>query len=407
MVRLSLANLFLHGFRRPRIREYDTLTELELWPEKAHVILANPPFMSPRGGIKPHDLFKVRSRRSEVLFLEYFLEHLTSRGRAAVIVPEGLLFQKGKARLQLRRRLATEALVAVVSLPGGVFQPYSGIKTSILILDKQLAPQAGTVAFFTVKNDGFSLNNRRLPVAGSDLPRVQQGLADFLAALRRRDTRLSPLASGFTVSRKKILADSRCSLRGEEYQQARRVVSPYPVVPLGDVAEVIPGQSPPGTSYNERGEGVPFHQGKTEFGEIYLGPARKWTTKPTRLAAAGAILISVRAPVGPVNITRQEICVGRGLAVIKPREERILKYYLFHLLRYLEPEITGKSGAAFAAINRRDLEQISIPLPPLEVQREIVRKIGRQLAELKKLRREQERRETRIREILEKIGNSG
>ena len=126
MVRLSLVNLYLHGFREPHIHEYDTLTSEDRWNEFADVILANPPFMSPKGGIRPHNRFSVQSKRSEVLFVDYMAEHLTANGRAGIIVPEGIIFQSQTAYKQLRKMLVEDYLVAVVSLPAGVFNPYSG-----------------------------------------------------------------------------------------------------------------------------------------------------------------------------------------------------------------------------------------------------------------------------------------
>ena len=129
MVRLSLVNMYLHGFPQPNIHEYDTLTSEGRWDEYTNVILANPPFMSPKGGIRPHNRFSVQSGRSEVLFVDYIAEHLTPDGRAAVIVPEGIIFQSQNAYKQLRKMLVEEYLVAVVSLPPGVFNPYSGVKT--------------------------------------------------------------------------------------------------------------------------------------------------------------------------------------------------------------------------------------------------------------------------------------
>ena len=148
MVRLSLVNMYLHGFTDSHIYEYDTLTSQDRWNEYADVILANPPFMSPKGGIKPHNRFSVQSKRSEVLFVDYMAEHLTPSGRAGIIVPEGIIFQSQTAYTQLRRMLVEDYLVAVVSLPAGVFNPYSGVKTSILILDKPLAKQVSTIGFF-------------------------------------------------------------------------------------------------------------------------------------------------------------------------------------------------------------------------------------------------------------------
>ena len=162
MVRLSLVNLYLHGFVKPQILEYDTLTSEERWNEYADVILANPPFMSPKGGIMPHKQFSVQSNRSEVLFVDYMAEHLTPNGRAAIIVPEGIIFQSAGAYKQLRKYLIeNNFLWAVVSLPAGVFNPYAGVKTSILFLDKSLAKKTDKVLFVKVEKDGFDLGAQR------------------------------------------------------------------------------------------------------------------------------------------------------------------------------------------------------------------------------------------------------
>ena len=185
MVRLSLVNMYLHGFAEPHIYEYDTLTSDDRWNEHADVILANPPFMSPKGGIRPHNRFSVQSRRSEVLFVDYMAEHLTPTGRAGIIVPEGIIFQSQKAYTQLRKKLVEEYLVAVVSLPAGVFQPYSGVKTSILILDRALARRTDRIAFFKVENDGYDLGAQRREIAKNDLPDVARAVWEYM----HRDSR--------------------------------------------------------------------------------------------------------------------------------------------------------------------------------------------------------------------------
>ena len=138
MVRLSLVNLYLHGFSTPNIHEYDTLSSEERWNDTFDVILANPPFMSPKGGIRPHKRFTISSNRSEVLFVDYIAEHLNPNGKAGIIVPEGIIFQSGRAYKDLRKMLVENYLYAVVSLPAGVFNPYSGVKTSILLMDKKV-----------------------------------------------------------------------------------------------------------------------------------------------------------------------------------------------------------------------------------------------------------------------------
>ena len=157
MVRLSRANLYLHGFPNPVIHEYDTLTSEERWDERCDVIMANPPFMTPKGGIRPHNRFSIQAKRSEVLFVDYIAEHLNPGGRAGVIVPEGIIFQGQNAYKALRKMLVENYLWAVVSLPAGVFNPYSGVKTSILLLDRNLAKRTEEVLFVKVENDGFDL----------------------------------------------------------------------------------------------------------------------------------------------------------------------------------------------------------------------------------------------------------
>ncbi len=220
MVRLSLVNLYLHGFTDPHIFEDDTLTSQERWNEYADVILANPPFMSPKGGIRPHNRFSVQSKRNEVLFVDYMAEHLTPSGRAGIIVPEGIIFQSQTAYTQLRNMLVEEFLVAVVSLPAGVFNPYSGVKTSILILDKALAKKAHTIAFFKIENDGFGLGAQRRPIGKDDLPRARAEIGEYLRRLRCGDSVADCRPTlGLIVPKAKIAANGDYNLSGERYQE--------------------------------------------------------------------------------------------------------------------------------------------------------------------------------------------
>ena len=153
---------------------------------------------------------------------------------------------------------------------------------------------------------------------------------------------------------------------------------------LGDICEIVMGQSPPGFSYNESGIGAPFHQGKIEFGDTFIGHATKWTTEPRRFASKGDIVMSIRAPVGPVNLTTERISIGRGLAAIKPSSNHLFTFYAFYLLRLLEPKITGNAGSVFASINKSDIQSIPIPLPPLAEQERIVRILDEKLAVIDK-----------------------
>jgi len=155
---------------------------------------------------------------------------------------------------------------------------------------------------------------------------------------------------------------------------------------LGRVASLVMGQSPPSSSYNVHGKGLPFFQGKAEFGDLYPVPT-KWCSSPVRIAEEDDVLLSVRAPVGPVNLSPSKCCIGRGLCAIRGRPNVITQKYLFYYLRSIESRIAEKSsGSTFTAITKPDIERLPIPLPPLEEQRRIV-EILEQVDELRRKKR--------------------
>lgn len=138
------------------------------------------------------------------------------------------------------------------------------------------------------------------------------------------------------------------------------------------VAQVIMGQSPDSSSYNEERDGLPFYQGKTDFGRISPTP-RVWCSKPVKIAEADDILLSVRAPVGAVNMCTEKSCIGRGLCAIRTKEI-ILPKFLYYFFVFYEPILkTQGSGAVFDAITKAFVDKIKVPIPPtLAEQQEIV-----------------------------------
>lgn len=156
-------------------------------------------------------------------------------------------------------------------------------------------------------------------------------------------------------------------------------------VALSEVAKIIMGQSPPSATYNADGNGLPFFQGKADFGEIYPRP-RVYCSKPNKIAESGDILITVRAPVGPTNLNRERSCIGRGLAALRVGTN-LDRNYLFYFLRYYEPQLAkAGTGSTFTAISREDLENIKFPLPPLQEQQRIAA-ILQKADRLRRLRR--------------------
>ena len=364
MTRISLVNMYLHQFASPQIHEYDALSSEDRWNEYYDVILANPPFFSPTGGIQPHSRFGVQSKRAEVLFVDYIMEHLKPNGRAGIVVPEGIIFQTGNAYKTLRKKLVEDSLVGVISLPAGVFQPYSGVKTSILILDKELNQKFDSIFFGKVENDGFSLGAQRTRISKNDLPTVISRFREFL---------LGNFSLDECVEIKLILESSDYSLSAGKYQASSADLnSDYPVIALRKICEITMGQSPSSDYYNENGEGLEFHQGKTNFGNIQLQPSGVRASQYNKVAEENSILMSVRAPVGPVNITNRKIALGRGLCGIIGNED-CDQMYLFYMLQSSKEKLTQSShGSTFDSINRNQLLDFEIPLPPIEVQQQIV-----------------------------------
>ncbi len=150
----------------------------------------------------------------------------------------------------------------------------------------------------------------------------------------------------------------------------------WQVKKLGEICEVVSGQSPESKYYNKDGNGTPFYQGKKEFGEDYLQEPTTWTTNITKMAYPNDILMSVRAPVGDINFCNRDVCIGRGLAAIRVKAE-INKDYLYYYLKNIKSEITGKEGAVFPSISRKEIENIRVPLPPLSEQQRIVSYLDR------------------------------
>lgn len=161
-------------------------------------------------------------------------------------------------------------------------------------------------------------------------------------------------------------------------------------IALPQVAELIMGQSPPSTTYNTIGNGLPFFQGKAEFSDMYPSP-EKYCDSPGKIAESGDVLISVRAPVGPTNLCQIQSCIGRGLAVIRPKGE-VPSKYLLYFFRNIEPWLSQQgTGSTFTAISKGDLQEIELPLAPLPEQRRIVAKLEALLAKVDTSRKRLER----------------
>jgi type I restriction enzyme M protein len=380
MVRLSRVNMYLHQFPNPTIHEYDTLTTEDRWDETFDVILANPPFMTPKGGIRPHKRFAVRANRSEVLFVDYIAEHLNVGGRAGVIVPEGIIFQSSNAYKALRKMLVEQNyLYAVVSLPAGVFNPYSGVKTSILLLDKDLARRAERILFVRVEQDGYDLGAQRREIEPNDLPEALAAVKAFQAEPAAEPENS---ARAWTVEKARLGEDGDYNLSGERYRQTVLISRKWPMTPLGDVVTIESGSREKGGA---KDFGIPSIGGGqiAENGSILIEKMVYISEEHYRSMTSGilkkndVLMVKDGATTGKIGFFKSDNDASVNEHVFLLRSHtNILPIYLYHTLKStqfqnnMQPYIKGIIGGVSLEIRK-----IKIPLPPLEVQQEIVDEI--------------------------------
>lgn len=379
MVRLSLVNMYLHRITEPKIVEYDTLTSDDKWNERFDVILANPPFMSPKGGIKPHSLFSVQSKRSEALFVDYIAEHLTKTGRGAVVVPEGVIFKSDSAFVKLRRMLIEgNYLYGVISLPQGVFNPYSGVKTSILLFDKVIAKLTDKILFAKVENDGFSLGAQRRPVEGSQLESLASAIKDFRNKIHRNEEyKRNNIA---LVDKAKIINTVDCNLNSFIYIGIKKNNTTYETVKLSDIATITSGNAAPQDSslfggvypfFRTSDVGAVHRSNNLIMSQDYLNDEG---IKNLNLFPKGTILFPKSGASTFLNhraVLGIDGYVSSHLAAIIPNTNRVNELYLYYLLT----SINAKDltiDQAYPSLRLSQISSIRIPLPSIEEQQAIV-----------------------------------
>jgi type I restriction enzyme M protein len=175
MLRIGAMNMMLHGIENPNIEYRDSLSEQNKDKDKYTLVLANPPF---KGSLDyeavSSDLLKItKTKKTELLFLALFLRILKTGGRCACIVPDGVLFGSSKAHKEIRKEIVeNHKLEAIISMPSGVFKPYAGVSTAIMIFTKTGAGGTDHVWFYDMKADGYSLDDKRTPIEENDIPDI-------------------------------------------------------------------------------------------------------------------------------------------------------------------------------------------------------------------------------------------
>lgn len=386
MVRLSLVNMYLHGFTTPKIFEYDTLSSEDRWNETFDVILANPPFMTPKGGIRPHKKFGVQANKAEVLFTDYIAEHLTKNGRAGIVVPNGIVATTQTAYKQLRKMLVNDSLIAVVSLPAGCFNPYSNVKTSILMLDKPLAKKTNHVLFIKVSNDGYDLGAQRREHDKNDLPLALEAFNAYKESISSGkpfdEEKYSSICT--LVEKEKIAANKDIVLSGERYVEGKVTQTEFELLKLGELCDVRDGTH---DSPKYVLDGFPLVtskniiDGKIDFTNVNLISKDDLDKVNKRsFVDDGDLIMPMIGTIGNPIIVKKDREFGiKNVALIKPKENSIINnVYLKYILgseTINEHFLNEAKGVAQKYLSLGFLRDLEIPLPPLEIQEKIVKEI--------------------------------
>lgn len=387
MVKLATVNMYLHRFNQPKIYEYDSLSDDSKWGDSFDCILANPPFMTPKGGIIPHNKFQVKANKAEVLFVDYIAEHLNMNGRAGIVVPEGIMFQTANAYKQLRKMLVDDNyLYAVVSLPNGVFNPYAGVKTSILFFDRKLAKEKKDILFIRVDNDGFDLGAKRNPIQENDLPLALEIIEKWK---ERQD--ISGCEQATAIPKSKIRKNDY-NLLGSRYKEQVNLNNvKYPVVSLAKLEskkhiEFLRGAGLSKKDIDTAGEYPCILYG--DLYTIYSNPIIKAVVHKTNIknkvtSEVGDVLVPATTTADAMGIAIARalnisgIELGGDINIIRTKNKYIHSSFLAYLLcTVLKPKLASfAKGANILHLSNSDIKQIEIPLPPLEIQKQIVAEI--------------------------------
>lgn len=234
MLRIGAMNMMTHGIENPYIEYRDSLSDQNSEQDKFSLILANPPFKGSLDyeSVTPNLLKVCKTKKTELLFLALFLRMLTIGGRCACIVPDGVLFGSSKAHKDIRRQLIEEnRLEAVISMPSGVFKPYAGVSTGILIFTKTGHGGTDKVWFYDMEADGYSLDDKRNPIKGNDIPDIIERFHNLEKEADRARTEKS-----FFVSKDEIIKNDY-DLSINKYKEIEYVPVEYP--PTEEISEEI------------------------------------------------------------------------------------------------------------------------------------------------------------------------
>jgi type I restriction enzyme M protein len=372
MFKFGLMNLYLHKLEHPNIKRQNTLVDTAGDRTKWDVILANPPFAGALDIDSVSEDLRMGTRSTELLFLRYMMDHLSSSGRAGVIVPEGVVFNSTNAHKKIRQMLVEDAgLWCVVSLPGGIFNPYAGVKTSILFFDKSLKNKVKDILFVKVENDGFDLGATKRAIEKNDLPEALNWINGYKELL------LKPLEPGLKpalldhgpkskaniIPIIKIIENGDYSLDEGKYQDnVIYTQGKYQTVTLKDfIATIAPPKKILKSEFLSKGTYPIIDQSQEEISG--------WTNEYSNIIKIKKPVVIFGDHTCCVKYSETDFAQGAdGIKIIETSKE-LLPKYLFYVLKTKPIKSTGYKR------HFSKLKEYRFPLPPLEIQKQIVEEL--------------------------------
>jgi len=380
MIKFGMMNLYLHGLQNAKLIRQNTLTDTAGSRDKYDVILANPPFSGKIDRDSVAEELQMNTGATEVLFLRYMIRHLTDIGRAGVIVPEGVLFNAAGGYTKIRELLLENGLWCVVSLPGGVFNPYAGVKTSILFFDKTRKEKA-EVLFAKVENDGFSLSAQRKPILKNDLPEI---LLDIQRYQNGEELRLMNVHA---VSYDRIKNTKDYNLSGDRFKLVEdETEQNWPLVKLDDLLTIERGASPrPIDQYmtlDLNGENW-IKIGDTKNATKYIHSVAEKVTKAgaakSRRVEVDDFILSNSMSFGRPYIMKTTGYIHDGWLLLRIKDSAKLSAdYLYEILssQFVQRQFeAAATGGVVRNLNSKLVREVSIPLPPINVQNKVIEAI--------------------------------
>lgn len=386
MIKFGMMNLHLHGLTKSRLLRQNSLTDTSGMKDKFDVILANPPFSGKIDEESVAEDIRMGTKATELLFLRFMMDHLSLKGKLAVIVPDGVIFNSSHAHIRIRKMLLEKGLWAIVSLPSGVFNPYAGVKTSLLFIDKEIANLKKEILFVKIENDGFDLGAQRRPIKNNDLIEAQEILNDWKSG-KKSTSKLAVY-----LNKSKINENSDLNLSVDHYRVENNYSnSKFSMVELGKIAEFI-DDGDWIESKDQATSGIRLIQtgnvGNGEFinksgKERYISEETFKRLKCTEIFEGDVLLSRLPDPVGRACILPKlniRTITAVDCTIFRFNSLDEAKYFMFLTLSdEYQSKIDSKlSGATRQRISKGNLLKIKIPLPPLDMQKKIVSELKKQ-----------------------------